>query len=68
MALNVGRSLDALSRVGDDARPIGVGLAVRRAERRDGLGLRHLMRQHIAQGPNSPISSLPLRIASISAL
>ena len=38
-------------RIGDDTGPVGIGLAVRRAEGGDRLGLRHLMGEHVAERP-----------------
>src|SRR6516164_5270898 len=60
--------LDAGCGVRHQAGPICIGLAVRSTEGGDRFCLRHLMGEQYLSGPNSPISSLPFRIASISAL
>ena len=49
MPLDLGNRLYARPRVGDDASPIGIGLAIRSAESGDRLGLRHLMGEHITE-------------------
>ena len=57
----LGDGLNARRRVGDDAGPVAVGLAVGSAKRGDRLGLRHLMGEHVAE--RSEFTDLELPIA-----
>jgi hypothetical protein len=60
VATKVRDRLDAGCRISHDAGPICHWLAVGAAERGDGFGLRHLVRQHVAERPELADFELPV--------